>query len=75
MPARHLPQAKPGVIPAEEAFLITVGVSHRHRNADCSRALRKLEMAGFTCGPTSDEAILQLAEQVRLTQELEANDP
>jgi hypothetical protein len=74
VPARHLPQAKPGLIPAEEAFIITVGVSHKHREADCSRALRKLQMAGFSAGPTSDEAILQLAEQVRLTQQLEDND-
>ena len=74
MPARHLPQAQPSVIPAEEAFIITVGVSHKHREHDCKRALRKLQMAGFSAGPTSDEAILQLAEQVQLQQGLEAND-
>lgn len=62
------------VIPAEEAFIITVGVSHRHHASDAARALRKLQAAGFQCGPTSDEAILKLAEQVRLNQQLADND-
>jgi hypothetical protein len=68
--------ATPGrsVIPAEEAFIITVGVSHRHREHDCGRALRALEAKGFTAGPTSDDAILALARQVELTQQLEQND-
>ena len=70
-----MPQAKPALVPAEEAFIVTVGVSHSNRKGDCARALRRLELAGFQCGPTSDLAILQLAEQVRLTQQLEDNDP
>lgn len=72
---RNTARPTSSVIPAEQAFVITVGVSHRHRESDCARALRKLKAAGFQCGPTSDEAILELARQVQLTQQLEANDP
>jgi hypothetical protein len=71
---RNMARSAPSVIPAEEAFIITCGVSHRHREHDCARALRKLQAAGFSAGPTSDEAILALARQVELTQALEAND-
>ena len=73
MPARrHLPSAngnRASVTPAEEAFIVTVGVSHKWRDSDCARVLRKLERAGFQCGPTSDEAILQLAEQIKDNEE------
>lgn len=66
---------QPSIIPAEEAFIVTVGVSRRHKDHDCARALRKLQAAGFQAGPTSDEAILALAEQVKLNQALADNDP
>jgi hypothetical protein len=52
--------AKPTMRPAEEAFVVTVGVSHSNKDADCA---------------TSDDAILTLAEQVELNRELADNDP
>lgn len=64
----------PPVIPAEEAFIITVGVSHRHKDHDCARAIRALHKAGFQAAQTSDEAILALAEQVKLNIALKEND-
>lgn len=75
MPPRNY--AKPGgsIIPAEEAFVVTIGVPHRHKDHYCKRALLKLQAAGFQVGQTSDEAILQLAEQVKLNQALKDNDP
>lgn len=60
-------------VPPEEGFMISTGVSHETKDADCKRALRTLEQAGFTCAPTSDDTILELAEQIRLTRELEDN--
>lgn len=67
---------KATVVPAEEAFVVTVGVPHdeRQRNAQCRRALTVLQQAGFQCGPTSGDSILQLAEQETLNRELAAND-
>jgi GTP cyclohydrolase FolE2 len=62
-------------IAADEAFIVTVGVPHRHRDTHCSRALRVLQQAGYAAGPTSDESILELATQVRLVQALKENDP
>lgn len=69
------PIAKPAMRPAEEAFVVTVGVSHRNKDADCARVLHLLERAGYQAGPTSDDSLLTLAEQVRLNQELADNDP
>jgi hypothetical protein len=62
-------------IPAEEAFIITVGVSHKRRTGDCNMALRVLRQYGFQCGPTSEDALIQLATQAKLTKQLESNDP
>jgi hypothetical protein len=63
-------------VPAEEAFVITVGVPHgkRERLAHCRRALKVLEQAGYRCGATSGDAILALAEQEKLTRALAEND-
>lgn len=66
--------AKTSKTPAEEAFLVTIGVSHAHTDADCRRALAALARAGFAAGPTSDDAILIAAEQAKLTQALAEND-
>lgn len=66
---------EPRMRPAEEAFVVTVGVSHRNKDADCARVLQVLERAGFRAGVTSNEAILVLAEQVKLTEALADNDP
>lgn len=69
------PIAKPAKRPAEEAFIVTVGVSHTNKDADCANVLRLLERHGYQAGPTSDEAILARAEQVKLNQQLADNDP
>lgn len=71
---RNMAKPSAAIVPAEEAFVITIGVSRRHKDHDCARALRKLRSAGFQCGVTSDEAILTLAEQVKLNQALADND-
>lgn len=68
-----MPQSNP--VPADEAFVITVGVPHANRNVFCSRALRVLRQYGFRAAPTSDDAILALADQVQLVQQLKENDP
>lgn len=60
--------------PAEEAFLITCGVSHVNAKQDCARALRALERAGFHAGPTSNESIEIIARQKRLVDGLATND-
>lgn len=64
-------------VPAEEAFIVTVGVPHdeRQRVAHCQRAQLVLRQAGYTCGPTSGDSILELAEQEKLNRELASNDP
>jgi hypothetical protein len=67
--------AKPTMRPAEEAFVVTVGVSHSNKDADCANVLRLLARHGYHAGPTSDDAILTLAEQVELNRELADNDP
>lgn len=61
-------------VPAEQAFVITVGVPHEHTDAHCKRAITVLNQAGFRAGPTSNEALLALADQVALTTALEEND-
>lgn len=63
-------------VPAEEAFVVTVGVPHddRQRRAHCQRIQVVLRQAGYQCGPTSGDSILELAEQERLTRALAAND-
>lgn len=61
--------------PAEEAFIVTVGVSHANTRADCTRAINVLRSAGFEAGPTSDESIETIAQQKRLVDGLVANDP
>ena len=53
------------VIPAEEAFIVTVGVRRNSRDFDCMRALTVLQRAGFQCGPTSDAALIQLGAQAQ----------
>lgn len=67
--------AKVGKVKPEEAFIVTVGVPHQNTDAYCRRALKVLEIHGFTAAQTSPDALLALAEQVRLTQQLEENDP
>lgn len=67
----------PKPVPAEEAFIVTVGVPHdrRVRDAECHRALSTLRRAGFTVGATSGDALLELAKQEELNRELATNDP
>jgi hypothetical protein len=66
--------AKVGKVAPEEAFVVTIGVPHKNTNAFCRRALKVLEIHGFTAAQTSPDALLALAEQVRLTKQLEEND-
>lgn len=61
-------------IPAQFGFLVSVGVPNRNKDAHCKRVLTVLRQAGYQCGPTSGDTILELAEQERLTRELAAND-
>jgi hypothetical protein len=56
--------------PAEEAFVITVGVRHSFKDRDCAKALKVLERAGFRAGQTSEDALIQLGEQAKLVKEL-----
>lgn len=64
-------------IPADEAFVVTVGVPRdpQLRKAHCQRIQVVLRQAGYQCGPTSGDSILELARQEQLTRELAANDP
>lgn len=64
-------------VPADEAFVVTVGVPSDPalRNAHCQRIQVVLRQAGYQCGPTSGDSILELARQEELTRELKANDP
>lgn len=64
--------AKPHRVPAEEAFLVTVGVpSGKDRNTYCHRALKVLEQAGFRVGATGDAAIFELASRIELANKIE----
>jgi hypothetical protein len=64
----------PATVPAEQAFVVTVGVPHKNTQAHCKRALTVLHQAGYEAGPTSNESLLALADQVQLTTQLEEND-
>lgn len=57
-----------------QAFIVTVQVPHERTQEWCGRALRALERAGFQCGPTSNESIQLIAEQMRLVDGLVQND-
>lgn len=61
--------------PAEEAFIVTIGIRHRHKDLDCRTALLALQRAGFRAAATSGDAILALADQERAVRELKNNDP
>lgn len=73
-PGSRLNRSIPKVAP-EQAFIVTVGVSHANTQSDCRRALEALERAGFECGATSDESIEIIAGQKRLVDGLVQNDP
>lgn len=63
-------------VPANEAFVVTIGVPGGAKSQQhCKRALEVLRRAGYRAGPTSNEAILALAQQVELTEQLKENDP
>lgn len=62
------------MLPAEEAFICTIGVPHHARDAHCRRALKVLQQAGYRAAQTSDESILSLADQVEAIQALKGND-
>lgn len=49
-----------GKRPVEEAFVVTIGVRHRHKQADCHQALAVLERGGFQAGQTSIGALFLL---------------
>lgn len=61
--------------PAEEAFIVTVGVPHEKRNTHCRRVLELLERAGYRAGQTSNEALIVAAHQASQVAELANNDP
>lgn len=63
------------MVPAEEAFVLTVGVPHNNKDAHCRRALKVLAQAGYHAAQTSDESILALASQVEGVRALKGNDP
>lgn len=64
-----------GMREPQEAFIVTVGVrGGAFRKRDCDRALAALRRDGFMAGPTSEESLIALAEQAKLTLALEAND-
>jgi len=67
---RSLPKVEAG-----QAFIVTIGVPHEDTQKWSDRALRALERAGFQAGPTSNETIKLIADQVRLVDGLAANDP
>lgn len=54
-------------IPAERAFVVTVGVPAEATREHCDRVLRVLGKAGYLAGPTSDEAIAHLAVHAQQT--------
>ena len=61
-------------LPAEEAFIVSIGVPHKAKDAHCKRALRLLQMHGFLAAPTSGDAILELAKREQLAREIESNE-
>lgn len=61
--------------PAEQALIVTIGVTHANTDSDVRAALQALERAGFLAGPTSDEAIEAIYRQKRLVDGLARNDP
>lgn len=61
-------------VPAEEAFVVTVGVpGGAQRQLHCKRALTVLHQAGYRAGPTSNDAILALAEEVHRINDQETD--
>lgn len=57
-------------VPAEQAFIVTVGVPHDNTQSHCSRALQALERAGFRAGPTTNESIRAIASMAELVDGL-----
>ena len=53
-------------VPAEQAFIVTIGVPHDDTQSHCRRALQALERAGFHAGATSTGSIKQIAELAEL---------
>lgn len=75
-PRRPLNQSKP-MRAADQAFIVTVGVpmgSQAETNRHCETVLRAIERAGYHAGPTSEEAIVAIADQKRLVDGLVVND-
>lgn len=56
--------------PAEQAFIVTVGVPSERTQEHCGRALQALDRAGYQAGPTSDQTIETIATQQRLVNGL-----
>jgi hypothetical protein len=53
-------------VPAERGILLSIGVPQGDKgNKQVKRAVETLAAAGFRCGLTSDDTILQAAEEIR----------
>lgn len=61
-------------VPAEQAFVVTIGVPHADTQAHCKRALTVLKQAGYLAGETSNDSLIALAEQAKLNNKLKEND-
>lgn len=60
------------MVPATEAFVVTCGVpAGAQRQLHCKRILTVLKQAGYRAGPTSNEAILALADEVHRINDME----
>lgn len=57
-------------VPAERAFIVTIGVPHENTDSHCSRALQALDRAGFRAGATTNESIQQIAAIAELVDGL-----
>jgi DnaJ-class molecular chaperone len=52
-------------VPAERGAFISIGLPHSNTDAQMRRALKLLKDHGFQAAPSSDEAVLAMADLIR----------
>ena len=62
--------AKPERKPAEQPFIVTIGVSTERFVPDCAHVLRLLRKAGYEAAPTRHESIDMIAADHELLPQL-----